>query len=405
MEVSRKKLNLIFLIFVFLIFNHTFFMVGLNPIGFYYLNEIFTLFLLLFSIMLMVGSISKNKLSFYDVLFFLIPAFMVVHSSLSALLYYDQPFYMGLIESRRVLYMMNVLVILYFFLKFEFSVSCLVKAYVFSVILMCSIFLFSRLMGVVPYRGDDAGLLTDMGYSSWRITAGQLCVVIGFFVLYTYRLEFGRLYVPVAIFFSLYLAFVVQSRQILLGVFVVVLFSYLFSSVYSYRSKILVIGVLPIAVYFSISGSDYLSDVLLRTTPEEMLNFEDARSWSFFYALEDIEFLGRGAISLMYDSGYSSIYHDNFYLIDIGVIGTLYRFGFIAILYYLIFFVFSVWLYRRVGPKERVLLGMTLAFMLLLLPTSAPLEYYFYGYYFVFSLLIYQVLRGGDGAYNSNTDI
>lgn len=378
------------LFFFYVINGHFLFQVGTNPVGIYYANEFYIAFLIVFSLFYIYEAAFKVKLTLFELLFFITPFLMAVHSSIMAYYHYDQPLSYGLLESRRVFYMLAIFPLLKIFKLSSITMQESILLFLYSCLTICLLFLFFRLIGFVPDKLGQ-GYVNEMNsLPSWRIGAGQLYIPISLIFLSAYQNKLGLSKIFLVFcycFLFIYLALIVQSRQLFFATVVCVSILYLFDSKKNILSKFSGLGITTLLVILLFTFSSFVDDVINRTTFGDFTAMKSARSWSFFYAARDFTILGRGALSLLYEGGYQRIYHENFYLIDIGFVGSLYRFGIIYFVYTAIFVFGITKLFHH--KKDRSFLFAITLLILITSITSSALEYYFYAYSVVFAIIFH----------------
>ena len=90
----------------------------------------------------------------------------------------------------------------------------------------------------------------------------------------------------------------------------------------------------------------------------------------------DAAWFGSGCLSSNWHGGFDSVYAANFYLADVGIIGTFYKFGVLSLFLLFLYFMlqFSALLAARGHPDFRFVLA-TCALVAIVMPVGAPLEY------------------------------
>ncbi len=385
------------LLFVFYVINgHLLFQVGTNPIGVYYANEIYIIFLIIFSFFYINQAVYRKKLTLFELMLFLVPFIMTFHSSMMALYYYDQPIIYGILESRRVFYILAIFPLVNILNKSSITMQESITIFLYACYTICLLFLLFRFLGFIPDKLGQSQINAPGMLPSWRIGAGQLYIPIALIFLSAYQSKLGlnKFFLTFSyVFFFLYLALIVQSRQLMFAALICVSALYLFDLKKGIMTKITGLSIMVVLVASLFIFSSFVETVVNRTTLADFTSMKSARSWSFFYAVRDFTVLGRGALSLLYESGYQRIYHENFYLIDIGIIGSIYRFG---ILYFFYFFILIITILKLLSYKNNkpIIYGVSLL-ILITSVTSSALEYYFYAYSIVFGIIFFYRKRRG----------
>ena len=85
---------------------------------------------------------------------------------------------------------------------------------------------------------------------------------------------------------------------------------------------------------------------------------------------------GHGSLSLIWQEGFHRVIGEHFFLADIGIIGTFYRYGLFGIFWYLVWMVIQLTLIAKMpaGSRRRSDFAILL-FLIVLLPVAAPFEY------------------------------
>jgi hypothetical protein len=88
------------------------------------------------------------------------------------------------------------------------------------------------------------------------------------------------------------------------------------------------------------------------------------------------EIFGHGSLSPMWQEGFQRVVGESFFLADIGIIGTSYRYGLFGIFWYLFWMTLQLTLIMRMpaGSQRRSYFAVLL-FLVILLPVAAPIEY------------------------------
>jgi hypothetical protein len=105
---------------------------------------------------------------------------------------------------------------------------------------------------------------------------------------------------------------------------------------------------------------------------------ESSRAYTISIILSDVGLLGNGALSQMYHGGFSSIYGEFFYLSDVGIMGTIFRYGIISAFYISITVMLLYGIFKRAklcGKEYSGSLISAVFLLLILWPTGAIIEY------------------------------
>ena len=368
----KRSYNLLLATLALTVFGGAFFETAHNPLGIKYFSES----LVVLSIMTIIfRSLSPTKLTPFEILVLLLPIILICYSALFSNRYYGQPFYYGLIEERRILY-------LYFYFPLSVFFQNLVKpkdaflALQMAAILV-SILAFSVQLGLISPWNE--------GISS-QYRAGRVSIANGLlmFGLTSAVLTFRRPHIITAAIIITCMLFVSLTRQIPIASFLSIVLAILFTSLSKkYGSPVLVFFVAIFTlIVLMISISLDLSDLASITIYLDLLSSDylqsSARYSTISYILQDWNLFGHGALSLLWNDGFSALYGGNFFLADVGVFGTLHRFGFFSII--IVYITLAIILnritklYKLRSEAFVTVLSWGFSF-LILLPLAAPFEY------------------------------
>jgi hypothetical protein len=178
------------------------------------------------------------------------------------------------------------------------------------------------------------------------------------------------------------MAFIGQTRQLVLGALLIGIGSLLLGKVRFVRFLVIsvVTTLIPFLVllwvneefliryydmFSTLSSADYLRDSARVLT-----------SLQIYHEIANGDPWGHGALSLMWRGGFHHLYGENFFLADVGIIGTIFRFGILAIP----ILVFASWILVRsirTLPKGEVrrTVAYGIIFSFLLMPTAGLVVY------------------------------
>jgi hypothetical protein len=143
------------------------------------------------------------------------------------------------------------------------------------------------------------------------------------------------------------LLFIDQSRSVLISVAAISFFASLAQARGQWKPLLLAAG----AFAALLLGALLLSadNEKVRWLLDSLLNGQGVRSQTsqiIWRTLSDSWFWGHGALSVQYQRGFLDIYNENFWLNDIGKLGLLYRFGFLALIFFA-FYAYALRLFYR----------------------------------------------------------
>lgn len=306
-----------------------------NPVGIKFLNEAYLAICLGFSLLLIFASTEESSrefrilmyYAFYSVFVFTILPAIFSHFT------YGQPIAYGLIEERRILF------------AFGFVPLLLLAKYI-NTLQFERAFIYAALLAVALSWGFKFGMVPDLRQeqTSWdrpdRSSIGPFLICFAYF----YCIQIWAkgtspingekrqraLYLIIAAILLLTLVFATQTRQLIVLCLAFTLFSL--------RAKAIVwaasLGVLLSPFYFF----PELFEVLGLNTEFYGSNLEGGvedgvRPYtiaSVFSHLNLVNWLPSGSLSLMWQDGFIPYFGEHFFLSDIGIIGTLFRFGFLS---------------------------------------------------------------------------
>lgn len=366
--------------FLLLINSQAFFTNVFNPIGIPGLLEAFLVFLLIFAARALMKDALIHRFRVPDMIVLLIAFGFWFGSATMAFLQHGQPIIFGLIEDRRIL---NILV--YFplitlirrdLVSTEEIVSHIIKIAWFCVFLGL-LLKYNLLPTIKTIQVAASNSRAD------RVSVGLSYIAIACFA---YAISWVRTGRQRKIYFSFLLLFAIlfvgQVRQITLAVALCgfILIHKRLGRFMIPIGTILVLGLIGILVFPDVIDKIYAkyADLFGQLTSDNYLE-ESARAVGIKIILTEIpkfDYFGGGALWLQWQNGFARLYGENFYLSDVGIFGTYYRFGVLAIpmMMAVLYFV-----YRRVmkmppsAMKSICLSGVL--FMTILLPTAGFVEY------------------------------
>ncbi|WP_407296870.1 hypothetical protein [Stutzerimonas zhaodongensis] len=308
-----------------------------NPIGFKFLNEAYLAVCLGFAVLLILSSTEDASREFRILMYYAFYS-VVVFTVLPAIFSYftfGQPITYGLIEERRILF------------TFGF-VPLLLLAKHISTRQFEHALIYAALTAVFLSWCFKFGLLPDLReeQTSWdrpdRSSIGPFLICFAYF----YSIQIWakgkspingerrqrNVYLVIAAVLLLTLVFATQTRQLIVLCLAFTLFSLrakavvwaaslcvLLSPLYFYPELLEILG-LNVEFYESSLDGDVEDGVRPHTIA------------SVFSHLNLVSWLPSGSLSLMWQDGFIPYFGEHFFLSDIGIIGTLFRFGFLTFL-------------------------------------------------------------------------
>lgn len=310
---------------------------GKNPIGIPLLVESTLLFAFLVAVLLLVEQINSRRIIKVDFLLFSLIIFLAITSAAFAHFEFSQPLFWGLVEDRRLLS-----VFIYFPLAFVLrrrygNLEGLIKALITVALIACVTSIYLRASGLLESENTPGILLR----SETRIALGTFLVIsayfwaIGVLVLTKASPRTKLKWIVLAAVFAGVLISVVQTRKIIIVVALVSLV--LFTSRKRSILGTLIVLLLAIFVWLNFQSELSTTDFVTRSVDTWMQLFDEnyltrsARAYTISQIFEELAgqnyLIGFGALSLLWNEGFHSVYGTHFYLADVGIIGVTFRLG------------------------------------------------------------------------------
>ena len=350
-----------------------------NPVGFKYLNEAYLAVCLGGALLLVLAAAEDAAREYRVLMYYALYSFVVftVLPAIFAFYTYGQPIAYGLIEERRILFAFGFVPLLLLAKNLttrQFEHSLLYAALFAAFLSWCFKF------GMLP------DLRTEQ--TAWdrpdRSSIGPFLICFAYF--YCIQIwakgkspisgekRHRNLYLVVAAILLLTLVFATQTRQLIVLCLAFSLFCLrakaivwaaslcvLLSPFFFYPELLQTLG-LNIEFYENSLEGD-VDDGVRRYTIAAIFRHLDLVNW-----------LPSGSLSLMWQDGFIPYFGEHFFLSDVGLIGTMFRFGFLT------FFVvhMSLFVYQRIARNIIPDMGFHYAVMLALFviwPLSGLFEY------------------------------
>jgi len=363
--VSKRNVYYVCL-FILLVFQFGVFEQGhTNPIGVKYVSELYLAICLGFTALLLTGTPPANKQDYnLGLSFCLFSAFVFCFlPALFSNLFYGQPLFYGLIEERRVLFCFSFFVIVYFAKR----VTATQFEQLILLVGLISVGLsWLSYAGVLPDLREQVLDLSRPG----RASPGAAAIIFSY-CLSVYFMGHGRsplngapkskvLYGILAFVFLATIVFVMQTRQ-------VIVICFLFTAM-CLKSRMVMPMILGSIALFPILVNPHILDSLglnldfymqsVESGPTD--NVRENTIAAIMNHLHEYNWVPSGSLSLMWNDGFKRFFSNYFFLSDVGVIGTLFRFGFLTFAIIPI----GLFIHYRVATKLNPNLNFTLAFFL-----------------------------------------
>lgn len=367
-----------FLFFLLLMLNSQLWIgASTNPLGIDGVQELFYLFLLLCAVgSLWMQQVSKGCVRRLDVFVLLIALVPSVYGSFAAFLTYGQPLFFGMIEERRI-----YAVLIYFPIRTMLERKWInmdeFETTVVAIGAICALLSIGVMLRIVPTLQDIN--TSEVALRNERISIGSNWIALTIPFLVSSKAAFVRKWRPALLLIVLgTLIIIIQSRQLILLSFVTTVFV-----MRGPRAALLISG-LVVATYVAFLSIPAFHDrimIILQLFQEvgsEQYTQDSWRAQSYKHVFEAAPqaLLGHGSLSPYWRGGFERVVGTYFYLADIGLVGTLFRYGLPGILLYLLWFVLQIRLLSAIPDRRRrVLCGALFLFILIGMPVGAPLEY------------------------------
>ncbi|TWI50488.1 hypothetical protein IQ22_03882 [Pseudomonas duriflava] len=306
-----------------------------NPIGIRYTGELYLAICLGFTTLFMLSTPGFRRNDYnIGLAFCFFSAFtFVLLPALFAELFYRQPLFFGLIEERRVLYCFSFVLLLYFSKRVS---AAQFESIVLAVGLLSVILSWMFYFKMLPDLRDEVLDLSRPGRASPG--AGAIIFSYCFCVYFAGKgrspingaLKSKLLYAFLAFVFLATIVFVMQTRQVIV---VCAVFTLLVLK--SQSIKPIVFGSL---ILFPLMANPHLLEALGLNIDFYMNSVEEGPTddvrgntiTAIMNHLDEYNWVPSGSLSLMWNGGFRQYFSNYFFLSDVGVIGTIFRFGFLA---------------------------------------------------------------------------
>jgi hypothetical protein len=350
-----------------------------NPIGFKFLNEAYLAVCLGLSLLLILASTEEASREFRILMYYAFYSVIVftVLPAIFSFYTFGQPITYGLIEERRILFTFGFVPLL--LLAKHISTRQFEHALIYAA-LIAVILSWCFKFGLVPDLREEQ--------TSWdrpdRSSIGPFLICFAYFYCIQVwakgkspisgEQRQRKLYLLIAAVLLLTLVFATQTRQLIVLCLAFTLFSLrakaiiwaaslcvLLSPLFFYPELLEILG-LNIEFYENSLDGDVEDGVRPHTIA------------SVFSHLSLVNWLPSGSLSLMWQDGFIPYFGEHFFLSDIGIIGTLFRFGFLTFLLVpLTLFVYR-WIARSINTDMEFTYAVMLAFFVIW-PLNGLFEY------------------------------
>lgn len=350
-----------------------------NPVGFKFLNEGWLAICLGASFLLLLASTEETSREFRILMYYAFYSFVVftVLPAIFSFYTYGQPIVYGLIEERRILFAFGFVPLI--LLAKRMTTGQFEHALLYAALLAAVLsWLFK--FGMLPDFRTEQTAWDRPDRSS--IGPYLLCFAY-FYCIQTWskgkspisgEKRLRNLYLAVAVFLLLTLVFATQTRQL-----IVLCLAF---SLFCLRSKA-IIWALALCLFLT---PFFIFPELLKTLGLNIEFYQNSLEGdvddgvrrytiaAIFNHLDLVNWLPSGSLSLMWQDGFIPYFGEHFFLSDVGLMGTLFRFGFLTFLVVPL----SLYVYQRIARNINADMGFNYAVMLALFviwPLSGLFEY------------------------------
>ncbi|MEX1670634.1 hypothetical protein AB4876_17065 [Zhongshania guokunii] len=333
-------------------------------------QEVFFAILIIFSGLYLISK--KGNVLLLEFAVFAIPFAMLLLSALLAEFRYGQPVIYGIAEFRRVL-----AILIFFPLIHGLKVGYVTKGDILKWLKLIAI-----VLGVLNvFVGASGGL--ELSQDSFeRVGIGQHFVALGA-ILFFFDWISGREKSALASYFFLLivLLLVIQTRQIVIATIIASLF------LMEIRGKSTVFFAVLIIIFLISLSFESVSSSLASRIPRvtELINGSDELSDSargnavraIFQVFKESGWaLGYGGLYVNWNDGFKYYFGPNFILADVGLLGSVFRFGFAGVLIFLGYLYFQVKYIRSISDRavKRICIAVFIQ-LLVMSPVASILDY------------------------------
>jgi hypothetical protein len=284
---------------------------------------------------------------------------------------FGQPLLYGLLEERRSFLYLLFFPAWYLMIKARPTQDELERFFLMSG-LACVAVGYLYYLGVIPENNDVVFTVDEKDYGlnplrPNRFSVGAAYVsVCAYMLMYRLRRHYSLASVALLLLFASYLWLVLQTRNTML-VWVLAGF-WIFRSRWGVllKSGVAVVAMVMVAYFivpaFFADQYDRFNALLMEATSEG--GVRSTTSDIVLREVQDNYYVGMGALSLQWQNGFARLYSAYFYLSDVGLLGVLYRFGFLTPIIVL-FYYFGYWrIMRQCRRKGDLLSAFQLDFVL-----------------------------------------
>lgn len=346
-----------------------------NPLGVNGAQEAFYVFLGLWAFKSVVQkTVCCAKVPSIDLFILVTPLALIAYGATAAFITFRQPLAFGILEERRILSVYVYFPLVDMLRSGRISVEKTEKA-ILTVMAICALLMVVVSFKLIPVWNEVRS--SNVALRSERLSIGS-SFLAAFLPLLLVRLRGTEAIkrITILILLAFALVFITQSRQLLIAVALMITLT-LRPHVLLALGAAITITILLFLPFLS-EQLQFYTELFSQLFSSEYLD----SSWRMLSIEEVIqslragEIFGHGSLSLMWQEGFKRVIGEFFFLADIGIIGTLYRYGLFGIFLYLFWMTVQLTLIMRIpaGSQRRSYFAVLL-FLVILLPVSAPIEH------------------------------
>jgi len=357
------------LFFLLLFLNSTcLFLTDNKKAGLPWLRELFIVAVVVcgLSLLLVWKRAHQSRASLWVLCFGLL---LPVLSALLANVKFGQPLTFGLLEERRSFLYLLFFPAWYLMIKARVTQEELERFFLISGI-ACAVIGYLYYFGVVPENRDIPFTVDEKDYGLNPLRPNRFSIggpyvsACAFMLMYRLKRRFSWPTVLTLLLFASYLWLVIQTRNTMV--------IWALAGVWIFRSRLgallklgfAVVSILLVA-YFIVPGFFAEQYVRFNALLFEATAQGGVRSTTSEIVLQEVArnyYIGMGALSLQWQNGFERLYNAYFYLSDVGLLGVLYRYGFLTPIIALIYYVGYWRIMRRCHNKGDLLSALQLDF-------------------------------------------
>lgn len=353
-----------------------------NPLSITLSREIFIVLMFFSTIVFFVkAQAGKIWVIREDVYWLLLMLFAALLSSICAMQAFGQPIYMGMIESRRIFEGLVYFYIVFKIRRNEICETDIARMFLFAAVICIVLGVIADKIGAAQsnksynandFRADRIGI--GLHCVALSIVYATTCVAQGF------KGVFYRLFILIG---WVYIVAFGQSRQVMVATLLMTLLIFRKNLKAYFWVLFLLVLILALFVLNDDIYDRFANSKLFLMFSDQKYtsgNLEDSsRGLAYLTVFSEIQdrcMTGCGALSSMFNGGFDTVYGSFFFLADIGFVGLLYQYGIwlplpFGVTIYLMYRAYRKTRYR----PELKFLRYWLLYLLILIPTAAPLEY------------------------------